>query len=134
LNRFVNADGAPKALGPYSHAVISGEFVFTSGQVGIDPQTGALVRGGIADETRRALLNIAAVLDSSGTGIDSVVKTTVYITDLSEFTVFNDVYSDFFGDHRPARATVQVGALPAGARVEIEAIASVRPGNHPEVP
>jgi 2-iminobutanoate/2-iminopropanoate deaminase len=114
--------------------VISGEFVFTSGQVGIDPQTGALVTGGIADETRRALLNIAAVLDSSGTGIDSVVKTTVYITDLSEFTVFNDVYSDFFGDHRPARAIVQVGALPAEARVEIEAIASVRPGNHSQVP
>jgi 2-iminobutanoate/2-iminopropanoate deaminase len=127
LDRIVNAEGAPEALGSYSHAVISEGLVFTSGQVGIDPETGTLVEGGIAQETTRALLNIASVLDSAGTGMNHVVKTTVYLVDLAEFSVFNQVYADFFGNRRPARATVQVGALPAGARVEIEAIASLPP-------
>lgn len=127
MDRIITAEGAPEALGPYSHAVISGGLVFTSGQVGIDPNTGALVEGGIAKETMRALLNIASVLDSAGSGMDQVVKTTVYLVDLTEFSTFNQVYADFFGNHRPARATVQVGALPAGARVEIEAIASLPP-------
>jgi 2-iminobutanoate/2-iminopropanoate deaminase len=125
LIHSVNAQGAPEALGPYSHGVIAGGLVFTSGQVGIDPNTGLLVEGGIVAETGRALRNIASVLESAGSSIDRVVKTTVYLLDLSEFSAFNHVYGDFFGDHRPARATVQVGALPAGARVEIEAIASV---------
>ena len=125
MDRTVNAKGAPEALGPYSHGVISGGFLFASGQVGIDPGTGSLVEGGIVEQTVRALQNLASVLDSAGTGIDRVVKTTVYLVDLSEFPAFNRAYGEFFGNHRPARATVQVDALPAGARVEIEAIASV---------
>ena len=125
MDRMINAEGAPEALGPYSHGVVSGALVFASGQVGIDPNTGSMVDGGIVAETTRALLNLASVLDAAGTRIDRVVKTTVYLTDLSDFPAFNRAYEAFFGGHRPARATVEVGALPAEARVEIDAIASV---------
>jgi 2-iminobutanoate/2-iminopropanoate deaminase len=127
VNRIVDAENAPEALGPYSHAIISEGLIFASGQVGLDPNTGKLVEGGIAEETKQALGNIASVLDSAGSGIDKVVKTTVYLVDLTEFSVFNRVYADFFGNHRPARAAIQVAALPAGARVEIEAVASLSP-------
>jgi 2-iminobutanoate/2-iminopropanoate deaminase len=125
--RAVEASGAPRALGPYSQAVAAGDAVFCAGQVGLDPATGRLVPGGIAAETARALDNLAAVLGAAGLGLDDVVKTTVFLADLAEVGAMNEVYGGRFAPPYPARATVQVAALPAGARVEIEAIA-VRPG------
>jgi 2-iminobutanoate/2-iminopropanoate deaminase len=118
--------GAPRALGPYAQAVVAGDLVFCAGQVGIDPATGKLVGGGIAAETARACDNLAAVLAAAGLGLPDVVKTTVYVVDLAEFATLNEVYGRYFPAPHPARATVQVAALPAGARVEIEAIAARR--------
>jgi len=120
----IASDGAPRALGPYAQAVVAGDLVFCSGQVGIDPASGALVPGGIAAETARVLENLGAVLRAVGLGLADVVKTTVYLTDLSEFAAMNEVYGRYFPLPHPARATVQVARLPAGARVEIEAVAA----------
>ena len=117
---------APRALGPYSQAVEAGGFVFCSGQVGLDPATGKLVGGGIASEAARVFDNLSAVLAAAGLGLADVVKTTVYLVDLGEFAAMNEVYARYFAVPYPARATVQVAALPAGARVEIEAIAARR--------
>lgn len=119
----VSTDSAPRAIGPYSQAVSSGGLVFCSGQVGIDPATGALVTGSVSDETRRALENLGAVLAAAGTGFDSVVKVTAYLTDMGTFQEFNEVYGAFFDSEPPARATVGVAGLPAGARVEVECVA-----------
>ena len=121
--RRIATDGAPRALGPYAQAVIAGDLVFCAGQVGLDPATGALVPGGIGPETARVLDNLTAVLAAAGLGLVDVVKTTVYLVDLAEFAALNEVSSRYFPVPYPARATVQVAALPAGARVEIEAIA-----------
>jgi 2-iminobutanoate/2-iminopropanoate deaminase len=118
---------APRAIGPYAQAVVSGALVFCSGQVGLDPATGKLVAGGVAAEAERALANLTAVLAAAGCSPGDVVKTTVYLVDLGEFATMNEVYARHFSAPYPARATVGVAALPAGARVEIEAIA-VRPG------
>ena len=118
---------APPAIGPYAQAVVASDLVFCAGQVGLDPATGALVPGGVAAETARALENLAAVLAMAGLGLTDVVKTTVYLVDLGEFAALNEVYARYFTPPYPARATVQVAALPAGGRVEIEAIAA-RPG------
>jgi len=115
---------APRALGPYAQAVIAGDLVFCAGQVGIDPATGALVAGGVAAETARVCENLAAVLAAAGARLADVVKTTVYVVDLGDFTTVNEVYGRYFSAPHPARATVQVAGLPAGARVEIEAIAA----------
>ena len=120
----IASDGAPRALGPYAQAVVAGDLVFCSGQVGLDPATGALVPGGIAAETARALENLAAVLRAAGFCLADVVKTTVYLTDLGEFAAMNEVYGRYLPAPHPARATVQVAKLPAGARVEIEAVAT----------
>jgi 2-iminobutanoate/2-iminopropanoate deaminase len=122
----ITADGAPRALGPYSQAVDAGGLVCCAGQVGVDPATARLVPGGIAAETARALENLRAVLVAAGLGLDAVVKTTVFLADLADFAAMNDVYGRYFAAPYPARSTVQVAKLPAGARVEIEAIA-VRP-------
>jgi 2-iminobutanoate/2-iminopropanoate deaminase len=122
--RTVTSEGAPRALGPYAQAVVAGNLVFCAGQVGIDPATGALVPGGVAAETARVCENLAAVLVAAGLGLGAVVKTTVYVVDLGDFATVNEVYGRYFPAPHPARATVQVAALPAGARVEIEAIAS----------
>jgi 2-iminobutanoate/2-iminopropanoate deaminase len=121
--RAVTSDAAPKALGPYSQAIEAGGFVFCAGQVGLDPATGRLVPGGIAAETARALENLAAVLAGAGLGLGDVVKTTVFLADLGEFAAMNEVYGRHFAPPYPARATVQVAALPAKARVEIECVA-----------
>jgi 2-iminobutanoate/2-iminopropanoate deaminase len=121
--RAIASDGAPKALGPYSQAVEAGSFVFCAGQVGLDPATGRLVPGGIAAETARALENLAAVLSGAGLGLGDVVKTTVFLADLGEFAAMNEVYGRHFTPPYPARASVQVAALPAKARVEIECVA-----------
>jgi 2-iminobutanoate/2-iminopropanoate deaminase len=123
----VASAAAPRALGPYAQAVVAGDLVFCSGQVGIDPATGALVAGGIAPETARVLENLAAVLGAADLGLADVVKTTVYLIDLGEFAAMNEVYGRYFPAPHPARATVQVMRLPAGARVEIEAIAARGP-------
>jgi 2-iminobutanoate/2-iminopropanoate deaminase len=116
--------GAPKAIGPYSQAIAADGFIFTAGQVALDPATGELVAGGIADQTTRALENLRAVLAAAGSGPAQVVKTTVFLADMADFTQMNEVYGRFFGNHRPARSTVAVAGLPRGALVEIEVIAS----------
>jgi 2-iminobutanoate/2-iminopropanoate deaminase len=116
---------APKAIGPYSQAITVGDLVFTAGQVALDPSTGELVVGGIADQTTRALENLRAVLTAAGSSLSQVVKTTVFLVDMADFGQMNEVYGRFFGGHRPARSTVAVAALPRGALVEIEVIATV---------
>jgi 2-iminobutanoate/2-iminopropanoate deaminase len=118
--------GAPKAIGPYSQAINASGFLFSAGQVALDPATGELVSGGIAEQTTRALENLRAVLTAAGSSLDQVVKTTVFLVDMADFSVMNEVYGRVFGAHRPARSTVAVAALPKGARVEIEVIATVR--------
>ncbi len=120
---IVATDKAPAAVGPYSQAVIVGEFVFASGQLAIDPQTGRLVAGGIAEQTRRVLENLAIVLGEAGSSLDQVVKTTVFLGDMADFPTMNGVYEEFFTSSPPARSTVQVAGLPLGAPIEIEAVA-----------
>jgi 2-iminobutanoate/2-iminopropanoate deaminase len=122
MNRRITADGAPAALGPYSQGIEAGDFVFCSGQLGLDPATGELVDG-ISAQAERALRNLGAVLDAAGCSYADVVKTTVFLADMSDFGALNAVYAGFFGDTPPARSTVAVAALPKGGRVEIEAIA-----------
>jgi 2-iminobutanoate/2-iminopropanoate deaminase len=121
--RIVFTDTAPQPIGPYSQAIVAGDLVFCAGQIGLDPGTGKLVPGGLAAEAARAIENLTAVLAAEGLGLGDVVKTTVYLIDLGEGPVLNDVYGRHFTAPHPARATVQVSALPAGARVEIEAVA-----------
>lgn len=123
--REIATDGAPRAIGPYAQAVVCGDFLFLSGQVPIDPGTGELARGTVREEVDRVLDNLQAVLAAAGCGLDRVVKTTVYLTDLADFAAMNEAYARRFGEHRPARSTVQVAALPKGARVEIDAIAAL---------
>jgi 2-iminobutanoate/2-iminopropanoate deaminase len=122
--RSVRSDGAPAPVGPYSQAVVHGDWVFASGQIPLDPETGARVEGEIEAQTERVLANLAAVLEAAGSSLAQVVKTTVYVTDLALFARINAVYARHFrGEVTPARATVQVAALPLGAQVEIDAIA-----------
>ena len=121
----ITSADAPEAIGPYSQAIAAGTMVFLSGQIALDPATGILVSGTVADETRRVLENLRAVLTAAGLGMAAVVRTTVYLTSLADFPVVNQVYAEFFAAPFPARATVQVAALPRGARVEIDAIAVV---------
>jgi len=123
---FVATEGAPKAIGPYSQGIKVNGFVFTAGQVALDPKSGELVAGGISEQTGRALENLSAILTAAGSSLSQVVKTTVFLVDMADFAAMNEVYGRAFGSHRPARSTVAVAALPRGARVEIEAIAEVR--------
>ena len=122
---FVSTAGAPKAIGPYSQGVIANGFLFTAGQVALDPDKGELVPGGITEQTTRALENLRAILKQAGSDFSQVVKTTVFLVDMADFTPMNEIYARVFGQHRPARSTVAVAALPRGARVEIEVIAAV---------
>jgi len=121
--KVLSTDGAPKAIGPYSQGIDSGSLVFLSGQVALDPATGQMVAGGIVEQTERALKNIEAVLKASGLTMNHVVRTTVFLVDLGEFAAMNEVYARHFPKDPPARSTVQVAALPKGARIEIDAIA-----------
>lgn len=121
----VHSDAAPKAIGPYSQAVVAGGFAFASGQIPLDPATGQLVAGDIGAQTRRVFANIEAVLAAAGTSLAKVVKATVFLTDLSHFGAVNAIYEEAFGGAKPARSTVQVAALPRGAQVEIEVVALV---------
>jgi 2-iminobutanoate/2-iminopropanoate deaminase len=121
--RTVMSPNGPRAVGPYSHAVVSGDLVFCSGMVPIDPATGKLVEGTIEEHTARALMNLEASLQAAGSDLGHVAKTTVFLTDLGDFKGMNEEYARRFGDHKPARSTIQVAALPLGARIEIECVA-----------
>lgn len=125
-NHPVESPDAPRAIGPYSQAIECrpDRMLFLSGQIALDPATGTLVPGGIEAETRQVLANLQAVLVAGGMDRWNVVKTTIFLVDMQDFGAVNSLYGEFFGDHRPARATVQVAALPRGARVEIEAVAA----------
>jgi 2-iminobutanoate/2-iminopropanoate deaminase len=123
--RTIAVENAPKAIGPYAQGVAAGGFLFTAGQVPLDPATMKLVSGTIAEETNRVFDNLSAILAGAGCGLGDVVKTTVFLTDMTSFAEMNGAYASRFGDHRPARSTVQVAALPAGARVEIEVVAKL---------
>jgi len=119
----IHTPEAPEAIGPYSQAIKAGGLVFCSGQVPLDPESGELVQGTVADETRRSLINLSAVLAAAGSDLARVVKVTAYLTDMGDFAEFNDVYAEFFTGEVPARATVGVAGLPKGAKVEVECIA-----------
>lgn len=119
----IATDDAPQAIGPYSQGVRHGNLIFCSGQIGLDPATGQLVPGGVESETRQVLLNLAAVLAAAGVTTDAVVRTTIYLVDLADFTRVNEIYGAYFSEPYPARATVGVSELPRGARVEIDAVA-----------
>ena len=123
--QIIKTDSAPKAIGPYSAGVRIGDFVYTAGQLGLDPQTGEFVAGGVEAETEQALKNISAILTAAGTSLEKVVKTTVFLRDMEDFPRMNQVYGKFFITNPPARSTVQVAALPKNGAVEIEAIAVV---------
>jgi 2-iminobutanoate/2-iminopropanoate deaminase len=123
---FIATEGAPKAIGPYSQAVSDGGFVFASGQIPLDPATGALVPGGIEANVERVFDNLEAVLKAAGASLDDVVKTTVYLLRMSDFAAMNTVYARRFGNHRPARSTVAVAQLPKDAAVEIDVVARLR--------
>ncbi len=125
VKQIIVTRNAPQAIGPYSQAVVAGGFVFASGQIPIDPRTGELVEGDVAAQTEQVLRNLTAVLEAAGTGLERVVKTTVFLADMNDFGVMNEVYGRYFKEEPPARATVEAARLPRDARVEIEAIALV---------
>ena len=123
MKEIVQTDRAPQAIGPYSQALKANGLIFASGQIPIDPATGQFVAGGIAEQTEQVLKNLSAVLEAAGSSLDRVVKTTVFLLDMQEFTAMNEVYGKFFVAQPPARATVQAARLPRDARVEIDVIA-----------
>jgi len=128
MKKIISTNEAPSAIGPYSQAVRSGSFLFCSGQIPLDPKSGQIVPGDINAQTRRVLDNIAAILRAEGLNFDSVIKTTIFLTDLGNFQTVNEIYGSYFKQNPPARSTVQVSALPKGANVEIEVIARVEEG------
>ena len=123
--QHIHTDTAPAAIGPYSQAVLAGGFLYTAGQIAIDPATKAVVPGDVVAQTERVMANLAAVLQQGGCGWGDVVKTTVFLLDMADFPKVNEVYARALGDARPARSTVQVSALPRGVLVEVEAVAKV---------
>jgi 2-iminobutanoate/2-iminopropanoate deaminase len=123
MRQQVETGGAPAALGPYSQGIRTGSLVFAAGQLGLDPASGSLVDGGVAEQTDRALRNVTAILDAAGTSLERVVKTTVFLADMADFAAMNDVYAQHFSAPFPARSTIAVKELPKGALVEVEAIA-----------
>ena len=128
MRRVVQTEKAPRAIGPYSQAIISGDLVFASGQIPLDPRTGEFVSDDISEQTGQVLKNIQAVLESAGSSLDEVVKTTVFLADMNDFGAMNEVYARYFSDSPPARSTVQAAGLPRGARVEIDVIARLGNG------
>jgi 2-iminobutanoate/2-iminopropanoate deaminase len=125
VQQTIETPNAPRPIGPYSQAIRAGDFVFLSGQIPLDPTTGAVAEGDTAEQARRVLLNLMAVLEAAGSSLSKVVKTTIYLSDLNDFGAVNQVYGEYFGDAKPARSTVQVSRLPRDVRVEIDAIALV---------
>ena len=124
IKRIIQTEQAPAAIGPYSQAIRIGDFLYTSGQIALDPDSGIFLSGEIEEETEQTLKNISAILQAGGVNFENVIKTTVYLSDLNDFTRMNQVYEKYFSKNKPARACVQVAALPKGARIEIDAIAS----------
>lgn len=122
---ILHTEKAPAAIGPYSQAVKCGNLLFCSGQIPLDPATGEIVSGGIASQAERVMVNIEAMLDAAGIGFDDVIKTTIYLVDMADFAVVNEVYGNRFPEHKPARSTVAVKSLPRGSLLEIEIIASL---------
>ena len=129
MKKIISTPDAPAAVGPYSQAVRVGSTIYCAGQIPLDPKTGQIVSNDISEQTRRVLHNIGAVLKAEGLTFDSIVKTTIFLTDLADFQTVNEIYGSFFKQAPPARSTVQAGALPKGARVEIEAIAVAAGGD-----
>ena len=125
MRRPIATDKAPKAIGPYSQAILAGSLLFCSGQIPLDPDTGALVEGDIALQTRQVLTNVGEILKAAGIRLDQVVKTTVFLADMNDFAAMNEVYATFFPAPAPARSTVAAAGLPKGARIEIEVIATL---------
>jgi len=124
IKRTIQTEQAPAAIGPYSQAIRIGDFLYTSGQIALDPESGIFLSGEIEEETEQTLKNISAILQAGGVNFENVIKTTVYLSDLKNFTRMNHVYEKYFSKNKPARACVQVAALPKGAKVEIDAIAT----------
>lgn len=125
MKEIVSTDQAPGAIGPYSQAIKAGNFVFVSGQIPIDPQTGEFVSGAVSEQSEQVLKNLSAVLEAAGSSLNNVVKTTVFLADMNDFAAMNEVYARFFSENKPARATVEAARLPRDAKVEIECIALV---------
>jgi len=123
--KTLQTEDAPKAIGPYSQAVVAGDLVFCSGQIGLDPKTGEFVQGGVKEQTAQVFTNLEAVLQAAGARLDAVVMVNVYLKSMNDFKDMNDVYAAVFGDHKPARATVGVSELPKNALVEISCVASL---------
>lgn len=126
MREVIQTDQAPAAIGPYVQAIGTEGWIFSSGQLGLDPAAGKLVEGGVAEQAHQAIANLAEVLQAGGGGLDTVLKTTVFLVDMADFPAMNTVYAAAFGAHPPARSTVAVAALPLGARFEIEAVARRR--------
>jgi len=124
IKRTIQTEQAPAAIGPYSQAIRIGDFLYTSGQIALDPESGIFLSGEIEEETEQTLKNISAILQADGLNLENVVKTTVYLSDLNHFSRMNQVYEKYFSKNKPARACVQVAALPKGAKIEIDVIAS----------
>ena len=122
---IISTDKAPKAIGPYEQAIKVGEFIYTAGQIPIDPKTGNLVAGAIAEQTRQVLENLKAVVEAGGSSLDRVVKATVFLKNIADFAAMNEVYAEYLGQAKPARSTVAVADLPRGALVEIDLVATV---------
>ena len=121
--KVVHSEAAPKALGPYSQAIVAGGMVYCAGQIPLDPATGQVVEGGIAEQTHQVLKNLGAVLKAAGSGLDRAVKTTVFLKSMDSFVAMNEVYGTYFGSHPPARSTIEVARLPRDVMVEIEVVA-----------
>ena len=125
MRQAVSSESAPRAIGPYSQAIRAGSLLFVSGQIPLDPATGAMVDGDVATQTRRVFANLKAILEAAGASFDHVVRTTVYLADMNDFATVNEIYGTYFSSPAPARATVQAARLPRDARVEIDLIASL---------
>jgi 2-iminobutanoate/2-iminopropanoate deaminase len=123
VREIIKTEGAPGAIGPYSQAIRAGGFVFASGQIPLDPATGSLVPGDVVKQTEQVMRNISALLEAAGSGLDRIVKTTVFLADMNDFSAMNEVYGRYFDENPPARSTVQAARLPRDARVEIEVVA-----------
>lgn len=125
MKKIVSTEQAPKAIGPYSQAVIYNGMAFCSGQIPLDPETGQIIDGDVAAQTERVLENLKAVLEAAGSSLDRVLKTTVFLKDMGDFPKINEIYGRYFAENSPARSTVEVACLPRGAKVEIDAIAAI---------
>lgn len=123
--KIIQTSAAPAAIGPYSQGVVAGGFLFSAGQIALDPATGQVVEGGVAEQSERVMTNLSAVLKEAGASWTSVVKTTVYLHDMADFPVMNEVYGRWLGDARPARSTIQAAGLPRGVLVEIDVVAKL---------